>query len=36
VERLAREGLGFSDNPAFRAEYRRIVEGARKAGPPER
>jgi adenylate cyclase len=27
--------LGTSDNPAFRKEFQRIVEGARKAGLPE-
>ncbi len=32
MEKLAQEGLGFSDNPTFRKEYQRIVEGARKAG----
>ena len=33
---LEREGAGASDNPAFRREFQRIVEGARKAGLPER
>jgi adenylate cyclase len=32
---LAQEGSGTSDNPAFRKEFQRIVEGARKAGLPE-
>ncbi len=36
VQRLVQEGFGFSDNPTFRKEYQRIVEGARKAGLPER
>ena len=36
VQRLELEGSGASDNPAFRREYQRIVEGARKAGLPER
>jgi TolB-like protein/class 3 adenylate cyclase len=36
VQRLQEEGSGASDNPAFRREYQRIVEGARKAGLPER
>jgi hypothetical protein len=35
VQRLVQEGFGFSDNPTFRKEYQRIVEGARKAGLPE-
>jgi adenylate cyclase len=35
VQRLEQEGSGVSDNPAFRKEYQRIVEGARKAGLPE-
>jgi adenylate cyclase len=35
VQTLEREGSGVSDNPAFRREYQRIVEGARKAGLPE-
>ena len=35
VQRLLQEGFGFSDNPTFRKEYQRIVEGARKAGLPE-
>jgi TolB-like protein/Tfp pilus assembly protein PilF len=33
---LEQEGAGASDNPAFRREFQRIVEGARKAGLPER
>jgi adenylate cyclase len=36
VQGLEREGSGASDNPAFRREYQRIVEGARRAGLPER
>ena len=35
VQTLAQEGSGASDNPAFRKEFQRIVEGARKAGLPE-
>ena len=35
VQQLAQEGLGFSDNPTFRKEYQRIIEGARKARLPE-
>jgi adenylate cyclase len=35
VQKLTEEGLGFSDNPTFRKEYQRIVEGARQAGLPE-
>jgi TolB-like protein len=35
VQKLAEEGLAFSDNPTFRKEYQRLVEGARKAGLPE-
>jgi adenylate cyclase len=35
VQTLAQEGSGVSDNPAFRKEFQRIVEGARKAGLPE-
>jgi TolB-like protein/cytochrome c-type biogenesis protein CcmH/NrfG len=35
VQRLEQEGAGASDNPAFRREFQRIVEGARKAGLPE-
>ena len=35
VQRLVQEGFGFSDNPTFRKEYQRIVEGARQAGLPE-
>jgi hypothetical protein len=27
VSQLAEEGLGYSDNPTFRKEYQRIVEG---------
>jgi adenylate cyclase len=36
VEQLAQDGSGYSDNPTFRKEFERIVEGARKAGLPER
>jgi adenylate cyclase len=36
VETLAQDGSGYSDNPTFRKEFERIVEGARKAGLPER
>ncbi|MGH7302994.1 MAG: adenylate/guanylate cyclase domain-containing protein, partial [Candidatus Rokuibacteriota bacterium] len=35
VRTLVQEGSGTSDNPAFRKEFQRIVEGARKAGLPE-
>ena len=35
VQTLVQEGLGTSANPAFRKEFQRIVEGARKAGLPE-
>jgi adenylate cyclase len=35
VQGLEQDGSGASDNPAFRREYQRIVEGARKAGLPE-
>ena len=36
VQKLAQDGSGYSDNPTFRKEFERIVEGARKAGLPER
>ena len=36
VETLAQDGAQYSDNPTFRREFERIVEGARKAGLPER
>jgi hypothetical protein len=36
VETLAQDGAEYSDNPTFRKEFERIVEGARKAGLPER
>ena len=36
VEQLAEDGAGYSDHPTFRKEFERIVEGARKAGLPER
>jgi len=35
VQILVQEGSGTSANPAFRKEFQRIVEGARKAGLPE-
>ena len=35
VQTMVQEGSGTSDNPAFRKEFQRIVEGARKAGLPE-
>jgi len=35
VQTLVQEGSVTSDNPAFRKEFQRIVEGARKAGLPE-
>ena len=36
VQKLEQEGSGVSrTTPAFRREYQRIVEGARKAGLPE-
>jgi TolB-like protein len=35
VQQLAQEGSGASDNPTFRKEYQRIIEGARQAGLPE-
>jgi adenylate cyclase len=28
-------GIHWSDNPTFKAQYARIVEGLRKAGLPE-
>jgi adenylate cyclase len=36
VQTLVQEGAGTSENPSFRKEFQRIVEGARKAGLPER
>ena len=36
AEALAQDGAQYSDNPTFRKEFERIVEGARKAGLPER
>lgn len=36
VEQLAQDGTEYSDNPTFRKEFARIVDGARKAGLPER
>jgi adenylate cyclase len=36
VQNLVQEGFGYSENPTFRKEFLRIVEGARKAGVPER
>ncbi|HSE04955.1 MAG TPA: adenylate/guanylate cyclase domain-containing protein [Methylomirabilota bacterium] len=35
MQTLVQEGSGVSDHPAFRKEFQRIVEGARKAGLPE-
>jgi adenylate cyclase len=35
VQTLVQEGSVTSDNPVFRKEFQRIVEGARKAGLPE-
>jgi len=35
VQTMVQEGAGTSDNPAFRKEFQRIVEGARRAGLPE-
>ena len=35
VQQLAQDGAGYSDNPTFRKEFERIIEGARKAGLPE-
>jgi len=35
VQQLTQDGWGHSDNPTFRKEYQRIIEGARKAGLPE-
>jgi adenylate cyclase len=32
VQKLTEDGSGASDNPTFRKEYQRIVEGVRKAG----
>ena len=36
VQTMMQEGSETSDNPAFRKEFQRIVDGARKAGLPER
>jgi predicted Zn-dependent protease len=36
LQTLEQEGAGASANPAFRREFQRIVEGARRAGLPER
>jgi adenylate cyclase len=36
VQKLVEEGSVASDHPAFRKEFQRIAEGARKAGLPER
>jgi adenylate cyclase len=36
VQTMVREGSETSDNPVFRKEFQRIVEGVRKAGLPER
>jgi adenylate cyclase len=35
VQTMVQEGSETSDNPAFRKEFQRIVEGVRKAGLPE-
>ena len=35
VQTMVQEGAGTSEHPAFRKEFQRIVEGARKAGLPE-
>jgi adenylate cyclase len=35
VQTLVQDGAGASDNPTFRKEFQRIVEGVRKAGLPE-
>jgi TolB-like protein/class 3 adenylate cyclase len=35
VQTMVREGSETSDNPVFRKEFQRIVEGVRKAGLPE-
>ena len=35
VQTMVREGAETSDNPAFRREFQRIVDGTRKAGLPE-
>jgi hypothetical protein len=35
VETLAQDGAQYSDDPTFRKEFERIVDGARKAGLPE-
>jgi adenylate cyclase len=35
VQTMVQEGSEISDNPAFRKEFQRIVEGVRKAGLPE-
>jgi adenylate cyclase len=35
VQQLTQDGWGHSDNPMFRKEFERIIEGARKAGLPE-
>jgi adenylate cyclase len=35
VKTMVQEGSETSDNPAFRKEFQRIVEGARRAGLPE-
>ena len=36
VETLEQDGAQYSDNPTFRKQFQRIVEGARTAGLPER
>jgi hypothetical protein len=36
IDTLAQDGVQYSDNPTFRKEFQRIVEGARTTGLPER
>ena len=36
VQQMVEEAWAHSDNATFRKEYRRIAEGVRKAGLPER
>jgi len=35
VRKLAQEATTTSSHPAFRREFQRIIDGARKAGLPE-
>jgi TolB-like protein/Flp pilus assembly protein TadD len=35
LQQLAQDGSAHSDNPTFRKEFERIIEGARQAGLPE-